>query len=150
MKIGKAIIVAAGWGTRFLPATKSVPKEMLPLLGKPLIHYTVAEAVASGITHITIVTAPGKKATADYFKPNPVLEAFLREKGKDDLLEVVRSLSRMAEFSYIYQQARKGLGYAIGMAREAVGDEPFAIILPDDIIDSKVPALKQLIDAFER
>ncbi len=150
MNVHKAVIVAAGWGTRFLPATRSVPKEMLPLLDKPLLHYSVAEAVASGITHIIVVTAEGKEAMAEYFKPNPALEAVLEEKGMNGLLEAVRSIPKMAELSYVCQQEKKGLGHAIGMAKEVVGNEPFAVILPDDIIDSEVPALKQLLGTFTR
>jgi len=145
MKISKAVIIAAGWGTRFLPVTKAVPKEMLPLIDKPLIHYAVAEAVASGLTDIIIVTATGKEAIEDYFSHNSGLEAFLKRKGDTGLWQRVHHLSEMADITYVRQEERLGLGHAVLTASEAVGDEPFAVILPDDIIDSRVPTLKQLL-----
>jgi len=148
MKISKAVIIAAGWGTRFLPVTKAVPKEMLPLIDKPLIHYAVAEAVASGLTDIIIVTATGKEAIEDYFSHNSGLEAFLKRKGDTGLWQRVHHLSEMADITYVRQEERLGLGHAVLTASEAVGDEPFAVILPDDIIDSRVPTLKQLLAVY--
>jgi UTP--glucose-1-phosphate uridylyltransferase len=150
VKIRKAVIIAAGWGTRFLPVTKAVPKEMLPLIDKPLIHYAVEEAVASGLTDIIIVTAAGKEAIEDYFSRNTGLEAFLKQKGETGLWQRVRHLGEMADISYVRQEERLGLGHAVLTAAEAVGNEPFAVILPDDIIDSRVPALKQLLAAHEQ
>ncbi len=150
MKISKAVIVAGGWGTRFLPVTKSIPKEMLPLLDRPMIHHAVAEAVNSGIRQVVMITARGKQAIADYFADDPELESFLKQKGKEELYESVRRLSQLADISYVRQEERLGLGHAILMAKDVVGDEPFAVILPDDIIDSRVPALKQLIAVFEQ
>jgi UTP--glucose-1-phosphate uridylyltransferase len=150
MKISKAVIIAAGWGTRFLPVTKAVPKEMLPLIDKPLIHYAVEEAVASGLTDIIIVTATGKEAIEDYFSHNSGLEAFLKSKGETGLWQRVHNLSEMAAITYVRQEERLGLGHAVLTASEAVGDEPFAVILPDDIIDSRVPALKQLLAVYEQ
>jgi UTP--glucose-1-phosphate uridylyltransferase len=150
MKIKKAVIIAAGWGTRFLPVTKAVPKEMLPLIDKPLIHYAVEEAVASGLTDIVIVTAADKEAIEDYFSHNTGLEAFLKRKGEAGLWQRVHHLSGMAGITYVRQEERLGLGHAVLTAADAVGDEPFTIILPDDIIDSSVPALKQLLAVYER
>jgi UTP--glucose-1-phosphate uridylyltransferase len=150
VKIRKAVIIAAGWGTRFLPVTKAVPKEMLPLIDKPLIHYAVEEAVASGLTDIIIVTAAGKEAIEDYFSRNTGLEAFLKQKGETGLWQRVRHLGEMADISYVRQEERLGLGHAVLTAAEAVGNEPFAVILPDDIIDSRVPAQKQLLAAHEQ
>ncbi|MES0278736.1 MAG: UTP--glucose-1-phosphate uridylyltransferase GalU [Dehalococcoidales bacterium] len=150
MKVSKAVIIAAGWGTRFLPVTKAVPKEMLPLIDKPLIHYAVEEAVASGLTDIIIVTATGKEAIGDYFSHNSGLEAFLKYKGETGLWQRVHHLSQMADITYVRQEERLGLGHAVLTASEAVGDEPFAVILPDDIIDSRVPALKQLLAVYEQ
>ncbi len=150
MKISKAVIVAGGWGTRFLPVTKSIPKEMLPLLDRPMIHHAVVEAVNSGIRQVVMITAKGKQAIADYFADNPELESFLKQKGKEGLYESVRRLSQLADISYVRQEERLGLGHAILMAKDVVGDEPFAVLLPDDIIDSRVPALKQLIAVFEQ
>ncbi len=147
-KVEKAIIVAAGWGTRFLPVTKSVPKEMIPLIDKPLIHYAVKEAVDSGIRQIIIITAPGKQVIEDYFKKDHALEAFLEHKGKRTLLKEIRDLADMAKYYYVQQKARNGLGHALSMARDIVGNEPFAAILPDDIIVSEIPALKQLLGIF--
>jgi UTP--glucose-1-phosphate uridylyltransferase len=148
--VKKAVIVAAGAGTRFLPITKSIPKEMLPLLSKPLIHYNVEEITASGIKEVIFIIARGKEAIVDYFKPSPALEAFLEAKGDKARLEELRALPRMAKFSHVYQDAPKGLGHAVGTAREAVGNEPFAVILPDDIVDSGVPVLRQMLDVYEK
>jgi UTP--glucose-1-phosphate uridylyltransferase len=149
MKVRKAVIIAAGWGTRFLPVTKAVPKEMLPLTDKPLIHYAVEEAVASGLTDIIIVTAAGKEAIEDYFSHNTGLEAFLKGKGETGLLHRVHSLSEMADISFVRQQERLGLGHAVLMATATVGEEAFAVILPDDIIQSRVPVLQQMLAVWE-
>jgi UTP--glucose-1-phosphate uridylyltransferase len=136
-------------GTRFLPATKSIPKEMLCLVDKPLIQYGVEEAVAAGCTEIIIVTGRDKGAVEDHFDSSPELEAALAAKGKQTLLDAVRSLSRLARIVYTRQAEPLGLGHAILMAKELVGDEPFCVLLPDDIIDSTVPCMKQMVEAFE-
>jgi UTP--glucose-1-phosphate uridylyltransferase len=148
-KIRKAVFPAAGMGTRFLPATKSIPKEMLCLVDKPLIQYGVEEAVAAGCIEIIIVTGRDKAAMEDHFDSSPELEAALAAKGKQALLDTVKSLSRLAKIVYTRQAEPLGLGHAILMAKELVGDEPFCVILPDDIIDSKVPCMKQMVEAFE-
>ena len=148
-KIRKAVFPAAGMGTRFLPATKSIPKEMLCLVDKPLIQYGVEEAVAAGCTEIIIVTGRDKAAMEDHFDSSPELEAALAAKGKQSLLDTVRSLSKLAKIVYTRQAEPLGLGHAILMARELVGDEPFCVLLPDDIIDAQVPCMKQMVDAFE-
>lgn len=149
MKIRKAIIPAAGLGTRFLPVTKAMPKEMLPIVDKPTIQYIVEEAVASGIEDIIIVTGKGKRAIEDHFDNSFELEYNLSEKKKWDLLEEVRKSSEMADIHYIRQKEPKGLGHAIWCARKFIGDEPFAVLLGDDIVESKVPCLKQMIDVFD-
>src|SRR5712691_5444634 len=149
-KVSKAVFPAAGLGTRFLPVTKASPKEMLPLVDKPLIQYVVEEAVASGIESIIIVTGRGKTDIEDHFDVSFELEQLLRERGKDDLLEQVRSISEMARVSYVRQREALGLGHAVLQARDCVGDEPFAVMLSDDIIDSETPALKQLLDVYEK
>jgi UTP--glucose-1-phosphate uridylyltransferase len=148
--IRKAVFPAAGLGTRFLPATKASPKEMLPLVDKPLIQYVVEEAVASGIDSVIIVTGRGKSAIEDHFDVSFELEALLRERGKDDDLRLVREISDMVRVGYVRQREALGLGHAVLQARDLVGDEPFAVMLSDDIIDSKTPALKQLIDVYEK
>ena len=148
-KIRKAVFPAAGMGTRFLPATKSIPKEMLCLVDKPLIQYGVEEAVAAGCTEIIIVTGRDKAAMEDHFDSSPELEAALAAKGKQALLDTVRSVSRMARIVYTRQAEPLGLGHAILMAKEIVGDEPFCVLLPDDIIDGQVPCMKQMVEAFE-
>jgi len=148
MKIRKAIIPAAGFGTRFLPATKSLPKEMLPVIDKPLIQYGVEEAVQSGIEHIAIITSRGKSSIEDYFDRSPELEQFLEEKKKLDFLEEVKRISNLAEICTIRQKRALGLGNAVLMAENYVGQEPFAVLLPDDIFDCPTPCLKQLIDSF--
>lgn len=148
MRIRKAIIPAAGFGTRFLPATKSQPKEMLPVIDKPLIQYSVEEAVQSGIENIAIITSRGKLSMEDYFDRSPELEQFLEEKGKLEFLEEVKRLSNLAEFCYIRQKKALGLGHAIRMGKDYIGQEPFAVLLPDDIFDCPKPCLKQLIDAY--
>lgn len=148
MKIKKAIIPAAGLGTRFLPATKAQPKEMLPIVDKPTIQYIVEEAVASGIEDILIVTGRNKRAIEDHFDRSIELEMLLREKKADELLEKVIAISEMADIHYIRQKETKGLGHAIYCARKFIGNEPFAVLLGDDIISSHVPCLKQLIDVY--
>jgi UTP--glucose-1-phosphate uridylyltransferase len=149
-QIRKAVFPAAGLGTRFLPATKASPKEMLALVDKPLIQYVVEEAVASGIDSVIIVTGRGKTAIEDHFDVSFELETVLRERGKLAELEQVRQISEMARISYVRQKEALGLGHAILQARDLVGNEPFAVLLSDDIIDSKVPALQQLIDVYEK
>ncbi|TAA66476.1 UTP--glucose-1-phosphate uridylyltransferase GalU [Planococcus salinarum] len=146
-KVRKAIIPAAGLGTRFLPLTKAMPKEMLPLIDKPTIQYIVEEAVASGIEDIIIVTGKGKRAIEDHFDNNFELEENLIKKGKFDLLEKVRDSSKV-EIHYIRQKEPKGLGHAVWTARKFIGDEPFAVLLGDDVVRSEKPCLKQLIDQY--
>lgn len=148
MNIRKAIIPAAGFGTRFLPATKAQPKEMLAVVDKPFIQYTVEEIVDSGIRNIGIITSRGKTSMEDHFDQNPELEQFLEEKGKIDFLEEIKRISNLAEFCYIRQKQALGLGHAILMAEDYVGSEPFCVLLPDDIFDCPVPCIKQLIDAY--
>ncbi len=148
-KIRKAIFPAAGLGTRFLPATKASPKEMLPLVDKPLIQYVVEEAVASGVESIIIVTGRGKTAIEDHFDISFELENLLRERGKDALLEQARSVSDLARISYVRQKEALGLGHAILQARDFVEDEPFAVLLADDIVDAETPALKQMLKVYE-
>ncbi|MET1179946.1 UTP--glucose-1-phosphate uridylyltransferase GalU [Peribacillus simplex] len=148
-KITKAIIPAAGLGTRFLPATKAMPKEMLPIIDKPTIQYIVEEAVASGIKDIIIVTGKGKRAIEDHFDYAPELEQNLLEKGKVELLNKVQYSSKLANIHYIRQKEPKGLGHAVWCARKFIGDEPFAVLLGDDIVQSETPCLKQLINQFE-
>jgi UTP--glucose-1-phosphate uridylyltransferase len=148
--VKKAVVVAAGIGTRFLPITKNIPKEMLPLLSKPLIHHIVDEITASGICDIIFVIAHGKEVIVEYFKPAPELEAVLERRGHKGHLAEIRALPRMARFSYVYQTAPSGLGHAVAAARDAVGNEPFILILPDDIVDSEPPAVKKLLDVHEK
>ena len=148
-RVRKAVLPAAGMGTRFLPATKAQPKEMLPVVDKPLIQYCVEECVASGIENIIIVTGRGKNAIEDHFDSAPELERFLEERGKADLAEQVRRISNMIHFSYIRQNEALGLGHAVLTAKELVGDEPFAVLLGDVIIDGPQPATRQLMDVFE-
>jgi len=147
-KVTKAIIPAAGLGTRFLPVTKAMPKEMLPIVDKPTIQYIVEEAIASGIEDIIIVTGKGKRAIEDHFDNNFELEESLIEKEKFDLLKKVRQSSNI-DIHYIRQKEPKGLGHAVWCARKFIGDEPFAVLLGDDIVQSEVPGLKQLIDQYE-
>ncbi|MGI8734446.1 MAG: UTP--glucose-1-phosphate uridylyltransferase GalU [Pyrinomonadaceae bacterium] len=149
-RVRKAVFPAAGLGTRFLPATKSSPKEMLPLVDKPLIQYVVEEAVASGIESIVIVTGRGKTTIEDHFDVSFELEKLLEERGKPELLREMRQISEMARITYVRQREALGLGHAILQAKDSVGDEPFAVLLSDDIIDSKTPALKQLLDVYEK
>lgn len=148
-RVRKAIIPAAGLGTRFLPATKAMPKEMLPIVDKPTIQYIIEEAVASGIDDIIIVTGKGKRAIEDHFDNAFELEHNLVEKGKFDLLEKVQIPSGLANIHYIRQQEPKGLGHAVWCARNFIGDEPFAVLLGDDIVESEEPCLKQLINQYE-
>ena len=148
MKVRKAVIPAAGLGTRFLPATKAQPKEMLPIVDKPTIQYIVEEAVASGIEEILIITGRNKRAIEDHFDKSVELEDELENNHKEELLELVKKISNMVDIHYIRQKEPKGLGHAIGRARTFVGNEPFAVMLGDDIVDSTVPCLKQLIDCY--
>lgn len=149
-KIRKAVFPAAGLGTRFLPATKASPKEMLPLVDKPLIQYSVEEAVASGCESILIITGRDKSAIENHFDISFELEQMLKDKGKDDLFEQVRAISDIAKISYTRQKQALGLGHAIYQAKDFVGDEPFAALLADDIVDAEVPALKQMVKVFEK
>jgi UTP--glucose-1-phosphate uridylyltransferase len=148
-KIRKAIIPAAGLGTRFLPATKAMPKEMLPVVDKPTIQYIVEEAVASGIEDIIIVTGRNKRPIEDHFDKNVELELNLREKHKDELLQMVESIDSLADIHYVRQKNALGLGHAVWCARKFIGNEPFAVLLGDMIIDSVRPCLKQLIDVYD-
>ncbi|RLP99078.1 UTP--glucose-1-phosphate uridylyltransferase GalU [Geobacillus stearothermophilus] len=148
-KVRKAIIPAAGLGTRFLPATKAMPKEMLPIVDKPTIQYIVEEAIASGIEDIIIVTGKGKRAIEDHFDNAFELEQNLIQKGKYDLLEKVKEPSKV-DIHYIRQKEPKGLGHAVWCARNFIGDEPFAVLLGDDIVQAETPCLKQLIDQYEQ
>lgn len=148
-KVRKAVFPAAGLGTRFLPATKAQPKEMLPLVDKPLIQYGVEEAIQSGVQNIIIVTGRGKSAIEDHFDVSFELENLLEQKKKKDLLQQVRSVSDMIDVSYVRQKEALGLGHAVMRARELVGPEPFAVVLSDDVIDSEIPCLRQLIDIYE-
>jgi UTP--glucose-1-phosphate uridylyltransferase len=145
----KAVIPAAGLGTRFLPATKASPKEMLPLVDKPLIQYVVEEAVAAGIRDIVIVTGRGKRAIEDHFDVAFELETMLRGQGKKKLLDVIQEITGLANFVYVRQREAKGLGHAVLQAKGAVGDETFAVLLGDDIIDHPVPAIQQLIAVYQ-
>ncbi|GMQ56037.1 UTP--glucose-1-phosphate uridylyltransferase GalU [Vallitalea sediminicola] len=148
MKIRKAIIPAAGLGTRFLPATKAQPKEMLPIVDKPTIQYIVEEAVSSGVEDIIIVTGRNKRSIEDHFDKSIELELELEKKGKDDLLEIARSVSEIANIHYIRQKEPRGLGHAILMAKHFIGNEPFAVLLGDDVIVSQKPCLQQMIDVY--
>src|ERR1700732_2637107 len=149
VKVRKAVFPAAGLGTRFLPATKAMPKEMLPLVDKPLIQYGVEEAKHSGVQNIIIVTGRGKSAIEDHFDVSFELEHLLETRHKKDLLATVRAVSDMIDVSYVRQKEALGLGHAVLRARELVGDEPFSVILSDDVIDADVPCLRQLLDVYE-
>jgi UTP--glucose-1-phosphate uridylyltransferase len=149
-RVRKAVFPAGGLGTRFLPATKVIPKEMLPVVDKPIIQYGVEEAIASGIEHIIIVTGRGKSAMEDHFDHTFELDATLERRGKLELLAVSRGVSALAKISYVRQKEPLGLGHAVLCAKDLVGDEPFAVILPDDVIDAKVPCLKQMIRIFDQ
>jgi UTP--glucose-1-phosphate uridylyltransferase len=148
--VRKAVFPAAGLGTRFLPATKAQPKEMLPLVDKPIIQYGVEEAVASGVTNIILVTGRGKNAIEDHFDVSVELESFLEARGKREQLSEVRKISSMMNVAYVRQGEALGLGHAVLVARELVGDEPFAVILADDVIDATPPAVKQMMTVFEQ
>ncbi len=150
MKVRKAVFPAAGLGTRFLPATKAQPKEMLPLVDKPIIQYGVEEALAAGCDQIIIVTGRGKSAIEDHFDVSYELEKMLEEKGKTELVTVVRQISDMIHVAYVRQKEAMGLGHAVLMARELVGNEPFAVLLADDVIDAPKPCLKQMMDVFDK
>ena len=147
--VRKAVFPAAGLGTRFLPATKAQPKEMLPLVDKPIIQYGVEEALSAGCNQIIIITGRGKSAIEDHFDVSYELEKMLEDKGKRDLLKIVRQISDMIHVAYVRQKEALGLGHAILTARELVGNEPFAALLADDVIDAKVPCLKQLMNVFD-
>jgi len=147
--VRKAIFPAAGLGTRFLPATKAQPKEMLPLVDKPIIQYSVEEALASGLNDIIIVTGKGKNAIEDHFDVSVELEAFLEKRGKLDVLTEIRQISNLINVSYVRQGEPLGLGHAVLVTRTLVGNEPFAVVLGDDVIDATPPALRQMIDVFE-
>jgi UTP--glucose-1-phosphate uridylyltransferase len=149
-KIRKAVFPAAGLGTRFLPATKASPKEMLPLVDKPLIQYAVEEAVNSGIESILIITGRDKSAIENHFDISFEMEQMLKERGKDELFELVRDVSDIAQISYTRQKQALGLGHAIYQAKDFVGQEPFAALLADDIVDAETPALKQMVEVFEK
>src|SRR5213075_2656585 len=148
--IRKAVFPAAGLGTRFLPATKAQPKEMLVLVDKPIIQYGVEEAVASGVDNMILVTGRGKNAIEDHFDVSVELETFLEARGKTELLNEIRKISNLINFSYVRQGEPLGLGHAVLVTRTLVGPEPFAVILGDDVIDATPPALRQMIDVFER
>jgi UTP--glucose-1-phosphate uridylyltransferase len=149
-KVRKAVFPAAGLGTRFLPATKAQPKEMMPLVDKPLIQYVVEEAIESGIDHIVIVTGRNKVAIEDHFDISFELEHLLAERGKNELLQEMKRIDNIAQFSYVRQKQAMGLGHAVLVARDLVGDEPFAVMLGDDIVDARVPCLKQMLDVYEK
>ncbi len=150
MKVKKAIIPAAGLGVRFLPATKAQPKEMLPIVDKPTIQYIVEEAIASGIEDILIITGRNKRAIEDHFDKSLELEIQLREKNKTDLLHLVEEISCMTDIHYVRQKEPKGLGHAVYCARKFIGNEPFAVLLGDDIVRSEVPCLRQMLDLYEK
>jgi UTP--glucose-1-phosphate uridylyltransferase len=149
MRVRKAVFPAAGLGTRFLPATKAQPKEMLPLVDKPIIQYGVEEALNSGCDQIIIITGRGKSAIEDHFDVSYELEKMLEERGKTELLRVVRQISDMIHVSYVRQKEALGLGHAVLMARELVGEQAFAVLLADDVIDGEVPCLRQMMEVFE-
>lgn len=148
MQVRKAVILAAGYGTRMLPVTKAQPKEMLPLLDKPIIQYSVEEAVAAGVEQVIIVTAAGKRAVEDHFDRSFELEWHLQQKNDLERLEAVRRVSELAAIAYIRQKEQRGVGHAVLTARNLVGDEPFLLFFPDDVIDATVPVAKQLVDVF--
>jgi UTP--glucose-1-phosphate uridylyltransferase len=150
MRVRKAVFPAAGWGTRFLPATKAQPKEMLPLVDKPIIQYAVEEAVAAGIEQVIIVTSSQKRAIEDHFDLSYELEHLLEEKGDIEMLRQVRHISDLAQVAYVRQKEQLGLGHAVLMAKDLIGHEPFAVILPDDVVIGDRPCIGQLIHAYER
>src|SRR5678816_3812647 len=148
--VRKAVFPAAGLGTRFLPATKAQPKEMLPLVDKPIIQYGVEEAMDSGVNNIILVTGRGKNAIEDHFDVSVELETFLEARGKRELLEEIRKISNMINVAYVRQGEPLGLGHAVLVTAELVGNEPFAVILADDVIDAEPPALKQMMDVYDK
>jgi UTP--glucose-1-phosphate uridylyltransferase len=150
MRVRKAVFPAAGWGTRFLPATKAQPKEMLPLVDKPIIQYAVEEAVAAGIEQVIIVTSSQKRAIEDHFDTSYELEHLLEERGDIEMLRQIRHISDLAQVAYVRQKEQLGLGHAVLMAKELVGHEPFAVILSDDVVVGDVPCIGQLVRAYER
>jgi UTP--glucose-1-phosphate uridylyltransferase len=150
MKIRKAVVPAGGWGTRLLPATKALPKESLPLVNKPIIQWVVEEAVASGIHQVIIITNSLKRPMEDHFDRSFELEYVLARRGDTKMLEEIRRITDLASIAYLRQKEQLGLGHAILVAKDLVGDEPFAVFLPDDIIDAPVPAMKQMLQVFER
>jgi UTP--glucose-1-phosphate uridylyltransferase len=150
LRVRKAVFPAAGWGTRFLPATKAQPKEMLPLVDKPIIQYGVEEAVAAGIEQIIIITSTHKGTIEDHFDLNAELEHVLEEKGEIEKLRQVRAISNLAQLAYVRQKEQLGLGHAILMAKDLIGHEPFAVVLPDDVVIAERPSIGQLIHAYER
>jgi len=149
-KVRRAVFPAAGLGTRFLPATKAQPKEMLPLVDKPIIQYAVEEAVASGLENLVIITGRGKNAIEDHFDVSFELEKILESRGKSDLLSLVRAVSDMVHIAYVRQKEALGLGHAILVARDLVNEEPFAVLLGDDVIEADVPCIRQMMDVYER
>jgi UTP--glucose-1-phosphate uridylyltransferase len=150
MKVRKVVITAAGWGTRFLPVTRSQPKEMLPLVDRPLIQFAVEEAIKSGIEQVIMVTAMGKRAIEDYFDRSLELENFLDRKGETELLRKMLEISSLTDICYVRQKEQLGLGHAILMVKDIIGNEPFAVMLPDDIVDNSVPGLKQMLTVYEK
>src|SRR5512137_380685 len=150
MRVRKAVFPAAGWGTRFLPATKAQPKEMLPLVDRPVIQYAVEEAVAAGIEQVIIVTSSQKRAIEDHFDLNYELEHLLEERGEIDMLRQIRHISDLAQIAYVRQKEQLGLGHAVLMAKELVGHEPFAVILSDDVVVGQRPCIGQLIHAYHQ
>lgn len=148
MTVRKAVIPAAGLGTRFLPATRSVPKVLIPVLDRPPIHYAVAEAASAGIEQVVLVLSPGQESVGGYFQRNPGLEEALERSGRNALLARMRDISQMADVQSVYQEEPLGLGHAVLMARDVVGDEPFAVFLPDDVIWSDTPTIQQMVDVF--
>jgi UTP--glucose-1-phosphate uridylyltransferase len=150
MRVRKAVFPAAGWGTRFLPATKAQPKEMLPLVDKPIIQYAVEEAVAAGIEQVIIVTSSQKRAIEDHFDLSYELERLLEDKGEIEKLRQVRAISDLAQIAYVRQKEQLGLGHAVLMAKDLIGHEPFAVLLPDDVVIGERPAIGQLIHAYQQ
>jgi UTP--glucose-1-phosphate uridylyltransferase len=150
MRVRKAVFPAAGWGTRFLPATKAQPKEMLPLVDKPIIQYAVEEAVAAGIEQVIIVTSSQKRAIEDHFDLSYELERLLEDKGEIEKLRLVRHISDLAQIAYVRQKEQLGLGHAVLMAKDLIGHEPFAVLLPDDVVIADRPAIGQLIHAYQQ
>ncbi|MBI4329153.1 MAG: UTP--glucose-1-phosphate uridylyltransferase [Chloroflexi bacterium] len=150
LPVNQAVIVAGGLGTRFLPATKTLPKEMLPVVDRPMVHYAVEEAVESGLSHVVLITAAGKSSLEDYFHPNPELERMLAERGETEKLDLVQGLVNAVDISYVRQKEPRGLGHAILSAERLTGGEPFVALLPDDIIAAEVPATRQMLDVYAR